>query len=88
MSVKAGIFIGDALVQNPDQPVKKLSFKNCYLKEDGLIRILEACNRNKNIKSVHCGYVSNKALKALAQVLEGNDSLAKLKFQEYPDCKW
>lgn len=28
---KGGIFIGDALVSNPCQPVKKLSFKNCNL---------------------------------------------------------
>ena len=69
LGVKAGIFVGDALVSNPDQPVKKLSFKNCSLKEDGLIRVLEACNANKNIKSLHCGYVTNKALRCIAQVL-------------------
>ena len=69
LKFKSGIFIGDALVSNPDQPVRKVSFKNCNMKEDGLIRILEACNKNKNIKSLHAGYVSNKGLKALAQVL-------------------
>lgn len=82
LKFKSGIFIGDALVQNPDQPVRKLSFKNCNMKEDGLIRILEACNANKNIKSLHAGYVSSKGLKAIAQVLCNNDSLVKLKFQE------
>jgi len=45
------------------------------MKEDGLIRILEACNKNKNIKSLHAGIVSNKGLKAMAQVLATNDSL-------------
>jgi hypothetical protein len=45
------------------------------MREDGLIRILEACNTNKNIKSLHAGYVSNKGLKALAHVLKANDSL-------------
>ena len=75
LKFKSGIFIGDALVSNPDQPVRKVSFKNCSLKEDGLIRILEACNKNKNIKSLNAGLVSNKGLKALAQVLAANDSL-------------
>lgn len=58
------------------------------MKEDGLIRILEACNTNKNIKSLHAGYVSDKGLKALAQVLSANESLAKLKFQEDGESKW
>lgn len=80
LKFKSGIFIGDALVNNPDQPVRKVSFKNCNLKEDGLIRILEACNKNTNIKSLHAGYVSLKGLKALAQVLAENHSLQKLKF--------
>ena len=88
LKFKAGVFIGDALVDNPDQPVRKLSFKNCHMQEDGLIRILEACNKNKNIKSLSAGYVSNKGLKALAQVLEKNDSLQKLKFQEDGESKW
>ena len=58
------------------------------MKEDGLIRILEACNANKNIKSLHAGYVSLKGLKALGEVLKDNDSLQKLKFQEDGGSKW
>jgi len=80
LKFKSGIFIGDALVNNPSQPVRKLSFKNCNMKEDGLIRILEACNKNKNIKSLSAGYVSLKGLKALGEVLKDNNSLQKLKF--------
>lgn len=62
---KAGIFIGDALIANRDHPVNKISFKNVYLGEDGLLRILEACNVNSNIKKVHLGYISARGLKLM-----------------------
>lgn len=77
---KAGIFIGDALISNKDHPVEKISFKNCMLGDDGLLRILEACNANSNIKKVHLGYVSSKGLKLMSQTLKINKSLEKLKF--------
>jgi len=59
---KAGIYLGEALILNADHPVSKLNFKNINLGNDGLIRILEACNANKNIKSVNLGFVSSKGL--------------------------
>lgn len=62
---KAGIFIGDALISNTEHPVEKISFKNVYLGEDGLLRILEACNANRHIKKVNLGYVSAKGLKLM-----------------------
>ena len=43
---KAGIHIGDALLANPSHPIKKISFKKVYLGDDGVLRILEACNAN------------------------------------------
>jgi hypothetical protein len=85
---KAGIFIGDALIANKDHPVEKISFKNVSLGDDGLLRILEACNANSNIKKVHLGYVSSKGLKLMGQTLKINKSLEKLKFQEHKDLKW
>jgi len=77
---KAGIFIGDALISNCDHPVEKISFKNVQLGDDGLLRILEACNAISNIKKVHLGYVSSKGLKLMGQTLKINKSLEKLKF--------
>lgn len=85
---KAGIFIGDALISNKDHPVEKISFKNVYLGEDGLLRILEACNANVNIKKVHLGLVSSRGLKIMGQTLKVNKSLEKLKFQEHKDLRW
>jgi hypothetical protein len=77
---KTGIFIGESLISNPDHPIEKLKFKNIYLEDDGLIRILEACNTNKNIKSVTLGYVSSTGLKLMAKTLKINKTLEKLKF--------
>ena len=69
LNTKTGIYIGEALITNPQHPVEKLNFKKCTLQEDGLIRILEACNANANIKSVNLGYISAKGLKSMAQLL-------------------
>jgi hypothetical protein len=85
---KAGIFIGDALISNTEHPVEKISFKGVQLGDDGLLRILEACNANPNIKKVHLGYVSSKGLKLMGQTLKVNKSLEKLKFQEHKDHPW
>ena len=85
---KAGIHIGDALLANPDHPIEKISFKNVYLGDDGVLRILEACNGNKHIKKVHLGVVSNEGMKLMSKVLMHNTTLKKIKFQEHRDLKW
>jgi hypothetical protein len=46
------------LIKNTDHPIEKISFKNVYLGEDGLIRIIEACNLNSNITKINFGFVS------------------------------
>lgn len=86
--MKAGIFIGDALIKNPDHPVEKICFKDVYLGDDGLLRMLEACNSNQNIKKINLGYVTNKGLRYIADTLVHNKSLSKLKFQEDEDSQW
>ena len=68
------------MIQNKDHPIEKISFKNVYLGEDGLLRILEACNANANIKKVHLGYVSSRGLKLMGQNLKVNKTLEKMKF--------
>ena len=72
---KAGVFIGDALIQNPDHPVEKINFKDVYLGEDGLIRILEACNANHHIKKLSIGFVSAKGLKMMGETLADNKNI-------------
>ena len=72
---KAGILIGDALIDNPDHPIDKIGFKDVNLGEDGVLRILEGCNANKHIKKVHLGYVSHEGLKLMSKALINNSSL-------------
>ena len=72
---KAGLHIGDALLANPDHPISKISFKKVDLGDDGLLRILEACNANKNIKKVNLGYISCEGMKLMSKALKNNTSL-------------
>mmetsp|Transcript_1043 Transcript_1043/g.1910 ORF Transcript_1043/g.1910 Transcript_1043/m.1910 type:complete len:313 (-) Transcript_1043:8-946(-) len=90
MMHKTGIYIGDALIQNPEHPVEKINFKNVFLEEDGLLRILEACNANKNIERVNLGFVTDKGLKLMSETIAHNLTLKKIKFQEHkdPNLKW
>jgi hypothetical protein len=80
LKLKAGIFIGDAILMNDTHCIEKLSFKDIYLGEDGLIRVCEALNKNKNITKVHLGIISNQGLLFLARSLRNNTTLNKLKF--------
>ena len=43
---KAGEYIGEALVKNPEYPLGKLVFGGVCLEETGLVRIIEAVNSN------------------------------------------
>ena len=88
LKLKAGIFIGDALRDNKDHPIEKVTFKDVYLGEDGLMRLLEAINVNKNITKAHIGIVSNQGLLLMARSLRFNTSLKKLKFQEHTEKRW
>lgn len=82
---KAGEYIGEALAANPTYPIKKLSFKGISLESIGLTRIIEACNLNKNVKKLHIGVLTDDGLKALSQLLEPNESLEQLSFEETQD---
>lgn len=88
LSEKAGIFLGDALIENPDHPVKKINFKDVCLGENGLMRIIEAANQNQNIKVLNVGVVTSVGLLRMAQCLRHNKSLEKLKFTESEVSHW
>ena len=70
MTEKTGILIGEALIQNFNMPISKISFKKVYRGESGLLRILEACNINCNITKLNLGTVSDRGLKIMAKVLK------------------
>lgn len=82
---KAGVYIGSALLANPEYPMYKLTFENVNLGNDGLIRIIEAVNKNGNIQKLHCGIIANAGLHILADKLKDNNSLEKIVFQETSD---
>ena len=77
---KAGLHIGDALLANPDHPIDKISFKNVALGDDGVLRVLEGCNANKNIKKIHLGAVTCEGMRLMSKCLMHNSSLEKIKF--------
>ena len=88
LKLKAGIFIGDALLSNPEHCMEKLSFKNVKIGADGLKRVCEALNKNTNITKVHLGILTNLELMQVSRALRANTSLAKLKFQECKVERW
>ena len=88
MSEKTGILIGQALIENPEQPVAKISFKKVCIGETGLLRILEATNCNCNITTLYPGCVSDRGLMMMAKVLRANKGLTKLKFTEHVGEPW
>ena len=82
---KAGCYIGEALIKNANYPLYKLTFEDVYLENDGLVRILEAVNANKNILKLHCGVVTDQGLQILAEKLKENTTLEEIFFQETKD---
>lgn len=88
MSSKAGVFIGEALINKPTYEIEELNFKEINLGEVGLRRILEACNKNGNIEKINIGIVGNKGLALMAELLVDNTTLKKVKFEEDPQERW
>ena len=76
------MFIGEALLSNPEYPIDYLKFKGVNLEETGLHRILEAANVNKHIRRLNVGIISDKGLSILSQLLAFNTSLLRLEFSE------
>ena len=82
---KTGEYIGDAISRNPEYKINKLSFGKICLEDIGLVRIMEACNLNKNIQKLNIGVLTNCGLMKMAELLKENDSLEELKFTETKD---
>ena len=77
---KAGEYMGDALMKNPNYPINKIIFRDVCLEENGLRIIMEAANLNTNILRLHVGVVTDAGLKIMAELLPNNRSLIKLEF--------
>ena len=83
MQAKAAVCIGDALIKNPEYPIQQILLRNINIGEDGVHRLMEAANLNKNIRRLHVGILSDLALLKLASKLCSNTgNLLKLEFQE------
>ena len=50
-----------------------------------MVRVVEACNLNENIRSLDIGILSNDGLMRLAELLRENNSLEALDIEETKD---
>ena len=82
---KAGEFIGEGILKNPDCGLTKLELKGVYLGESGLQRVIEAANDCKTVEELNVGIVTDAGLKLMADQLKANDSLEELVFYETDD---
>jgi len=82
---KAGEYIGQALLSNPNYPLKVLSFHNINIESIGLTRLIEAVNGNSNIKRLDIGVLTNEGLTHVASILAPNQSLEELTIEETDD---
>jgi hypothetical protein len=69
MGSKAGVFIGDPLLNNPDYRIFRIIFENISLGIEGLQRMMDAANENKNIKHLHLGIITDEGLLLLASMI-------------------
>ena len=79
---KAGEFIGQALLENLDSQMYKLSFNKINLEHVGLARVLEAANANAKLAKLDIGIITNSGLMCLADKLQHNKHLEELVFEE------
>lgn len=84
-TTKTGEFIGQALLDNPSYPLYKLQFEDINLEEDGLVRVLQGVNGNKNILKLHIGITTDRGLHSVAEILRGNNTLEEIIIQETKD---
>ena len=84
-TTKAGEYIGGALSANPSYKIKKISFGEMSLESIGMVRIVEACNLNTNIRSLNIGILTDEGLLRLAEILSENTSLEELEMEETKD---
>lgn len=82
---KAGEYIGQGILDNPECGLTKVEFEGIYLGESGLQRIIEACNDCKTIEKLDVGIITDTGLKLLAKHLKTNEGLEEIYFHETED---
>lgn len=85
---RAGEFLGEAIISNPDCELEKLEFKDVRLGAFGLQRVVEAANACRFLEKVHFGDVSDEGLKIIAEHIKPNTGLRKIKFEEKESQPW
>lgn len=65
MTTRAGEFIGEALANNPNYPIKRISFNNQRLEDYGINRLAEAANANANIEVLDLGIITDVGMNLL-----------------------
>ncbi|CDW74170.1 UNKNOWN [Stylonychia lemnae] len=91
LQYKTGIYIGDALVQNNQYPINHIALRDIQLDLEGVTRLMNGVNQNKNIKRLHVGIVDNEGLLKLAQQVgqySRTQHLVRFEFQEEEKEPW
>ena len=84
-TTKTGEYVGHALSNNSDHKVRKMTFGGMSLESIGLVRIIEACNLNKNMRTLNIGILTDEGLASLATVLASNNYLEEIQIEETSD---
>lgn len=84
-SSKAGEYLGQALCENPNYTIFKVSFAETSLEDMGLVRTIEAVNLNKHLIKLNVGILTDNGLEKLADLLKENTSLEEITIEETKD---
>jgi hypothetical protein len=85
---KAGEYLGDALLSNPECEIEKMEFKDVCLEAYGLQRLIEAMNVCHHVEKVHFGNITDKGLQIISEHIKPNTGLRKIKFEELESAPW
>lgn len=86
LTCKAGEYIGQALIDNFEHSkLRELDFEGIDLGKNGLVRVIDAANKNPKLEKLNIGVITDINLFYLAERLENNKHLLELKFSETTD---
>ena len=86
LTCKAGEYIGQAMIDNfENSKLRELDFDGIDLGKNGLVRVVDAANKNPRLEKLNIGVITDMNLYFLAERLENNKHLLELKFSETTD---
>lgn len=65
--------------------LRELDFSGVNLEQRGLVRVIDAANKNPALEKLNVGVLTDSSLHVLADRLAANNHLLELKFQETSD---